>query len=84
MLSTSFQNHFDQSPTPHHNVYVQTMSHDSANDVKFIRENKSPEEKSVESLVFGVYENPLLLRKAHTLDGTMLIPFLDRRNSENS
>ena len=52
-----FGNHFDQSPTPHHSVFVQTTSHDSANDVKFIRENKSPEGKSVEFLNFGVLEN---------------------------
>ena len=38
----------------------------------------------VEILVFGVYENPLLLREVHMIDGTMLIMFLDRRNSENS
>ena len=38
----------------------------------------------VEILVFGVYENPLLLREVHTLDRTKLIMFLDRRNSENS
>ena len=37
-------------------------------DVKFIRENKSPEGKSVEILVFGVYENPFLLREVHTID----------------
>ena len=35
---------------PHHIVYVQTMPHDSANDVRFIRENKSPEGKGVETL----------------------------------
>ena len=60
------------------------MSHGSANDVKFIRKNKSPEGKSVEILVFGVYENPLVLREVNTLGRTMLISFLDRRNSENS
>ena len=38
----------------------------------------------VEILVLGVYENPLLLREVHTLGRTMLIMFLDRRNSENS
>ena len=38
----------------------------------------------VEILVFGVYENPLLLREVHTLGRTMLIMFLDRRKSENS
>ena len=38
----------------------------------------------MEFLVIGVYENTLFLREAHTLDGTMLIMFLDRRNSENS
>ena len=40
--------------------------------------------KRVEILVFGVYENPLFLCEAQTLDGTMLIMFLDRQNSENS
>ena len=39
---------------------------------------------TVKILVFGVYENPLLLREVHTLGRTMLIMFLDRRNSENS
>ena len=34
---------------------------------------------SVEILAFGVYNNPLLLREAHTIDRTMLITFLDRR-----
>ena len=29
---------------------------------------KSPEGKSVEILAFGVYNNPLLLREAHTID----------------
>ena len=38
----------------------------------------------VKILVFVVYENPLLLREAHTLGRTMLIMFLDRRNIENS
>ena len=38
----------------------------------------------VEILAFGVYENPLHLREVHTTDRTMLILFLDRRNSENS
>ena len=38
----------------------------------------------VEFLVFSAYENPLLLREVHMIDGTMLIMFLDRRNSENS
>ena len=33
----------------------------------------------VEILAFTVYNNPLLLREAHTIDGTMLITFLDRR-----
>ena len=37
----------------------------------------------MEILVFGVYENPLLSREAQTIDRTMLIMFLDRRNSEN-
>ena len=40
--------------------------------------------KTVEILVFGVYENPLLLREVHTLGRTTLIMFLDRRNCENS
>ena len=73
-------------PNPHFYVHVQPRSHDSANDniVKFIRENKSPEGKSVEILVFSAYENPLLLREVHMIDGTRLIMFLDRRNSENS
>ena len=39
---------------------------------------------SVEILVFSAYENPLLLREVHMIDGTTLIMFLDRRNSENS
>ena len=80
-----FGNRFDQYPNPHIYVHVQPRFHNSANDntVKFIRENKSPEGKSVEILAFGVYENPLLLRKVHMIDGTMLIMFLDRRNSEN-
>ena len=39
---------------------------------------------SVEFLVFGVHENPLLLREVHMIDGTMLIMFLDRQNSENT
>ena len=67
-------------------VYVYPRSHGSAsdNDVKFIRENKSPEGKSVEILAFGVYENPLLLREVHTPGRTTLIMFLDRRNCENS
>ena len=62
------------------------MPHDSANDnsTKFIRENKSLEGKIVEILAFGVYESPLLLREVHTLGRTMLIIFLDCRNSENS
>ena len=38
----------------------------------------------VEFLVFSAYENPLLLREVHMIDRTMLIMFLDRRNSENS
>ena len=38
----------------------------------------------VEILVCSAYENPLLLREVHMIDGTMLIMFLDRRNSENS
>ena len=38
----------------------------------------------VEFLVFGVHENPLLLREVHMIDGTMLIMFLDRQNSENT
>ena len=38
----------------------------------------------VELLVFGVHENPLLLREVHTLGRTTLIMFLTRRNSENS
>ena len=38
----------------------------------------------VEFLVFSAYENPLLLREVHMIDGTTLIMFLDRRNSENS
>ena len=33
----------------------------------------------MEILVFGVYNIPLLLREAHTIDRTMLITFLDRR-----
>ena len=33
----------------------------------------------MEISVFGVYNNPLLLREAHTTDRTMLILFLDRR-----
>ena len=66
--------------------FKKPRSHDSANDntAKFIRENKSPEGKSVEILVFGVHETPLLLREVHMIDGTMLIMFLDRRNNENS
>ena len=39
---------------------------------------------TVEVLVFGVYENPLLLGEVQMIDGTMLIMFLDRRNGENS
>ena len=39
--------------------------------------------KSVEILVFGVHENPLLLREVHMINKTILITFLDRRNSEN-
>ena len=39
---------------------------------------------AVEFLLFSAYENPLLLREVHMIDGTMLIMFLDRRNSENS
>ena len=52
-----FGNRSDQYPNPHIYVHVQPRSHDSANDktVNFIRENKSPERKSVEVLVFGVY-----------------------------
>ena len=48
-------------------VFFKPRSHDSANDntVKFIRENKSPEGKSVENLVFGVYKNSLRLREVH-------------------
>ena len=67
-------------------IYVQTRSHDSANDntAEFIRENKSPEGKSVEILVFVVYKNLLLLREAHRLGRTMLIRVLDRRKSKNS
>ena len=38
----------------------------------------------VEFLIFSAYENPLLLREVHMIDGTMLIMFLDRRNTENS
>ena len=38
----------------------------------------------VEILVLGVYENPLLSREVHTLGRTMLIMFLDRRNSETA
>ena len=38
----------------------------------------------VEILGFSAYENPLFLREVHMIDGTMLIMFLDRRNSENS
>ena len=41
------------------------------------------ESNLVEILVFGVYKNPLLLRETHMLGRTMLITFLDRRNSEN-
>ena len=51
------------------------MPHDSANDVKFMRENKSPEGKNVEILAFGVHESPLLLREVHTIGRTMLITF---------
>ena len=40
--------------------------------------------KSVEFLIFSAYENPLLLREVHMIDGTMLIMFLDHRNTENS
>ena len=40
--------------------------------------------RSVEILVFGVHENPLLLREVHMINKTILITFLDRRNSENS
>ena len=40
--------------------------------------------KGVEFLVFGVHENPLLLSEVHMIDGTMLIMFLDRQNSENT
>ena len=55
-------------PYPHIYVHVKPRSHDSANDntVKFIRENKSPEGKSVEILVFGVYKKKALrLREVH-------------------
>ena len=47
-------------------VHVQPRSHDSANcyTAKFIRENKSPEEKSMEILAFGVcIKIPLFLRE---------------------
>ena len=66
-------------------VYVQPRSQGSAsdNDVKFIRENESPEGESVEISVFGVHENPLLLREVHMINKTILITFLDRRNGEN-
>ena len=43
-----------------------------------------PYKMHVEILVFSAYENPLLLREVHMIDGTRLIMFLDRRNSENS
>ena len=51
VLLSLFGHHFDQCPTPY-------RSHDSANHriAKFIRENKSPEKKSVEFLIFGVLE----------------------------
>ena len=44
----------------------------------------SPEGKSVENLVFGVYKNALRLREVHMIDRTVVITFLDRRNSESS
>ena len=72
------------NPPSHHSVYGQTMSHDSANDVKFIRQNKSPEGKIVQSVAFEVYKSPLLISEARTIDRTRLIALLKRRNGENS
>ena len=60
------------------------MSHDSANDVKFNRENKSPEGKIVEILVLGVYKKPLLLREVRMIDRPILITLLGSGNKENN
>ena len=38
----------------------------------------------VESLVFGPYKSPLLLREAHTIGRTMLITFLNCRIVETA
>ena len=48
-------------------VYVYPRSHGSAsdNDVKFIRENKSPEGKSVEIFSFWrSYKNPIIIARS--------------------
>ena len=42
---------------------IQPMKTVNSKNVRFIRENKSSEKKSVEILVFGVYENPLRCAK---------------------
>ena len=63
------------NPHPHlyRNVHVQPRSHDSANHniAKFIRENNSPEGKSVEFLILWRFRKILLfLREDSDLEST--------------
>ena len=78
VLLSLFENHFDQCPTPQIYVHVQPGSHDSANHniVKFIREKKSPEGKSVEFFIRWCFRKiPSCLREAQIIYRTKFQTF---------